>query len=578
MPAFFTSLRIRNTSPESIFEDYLHWILGLGRFESLRADRERTGISSSIHIDDLRTSSDHDVDGKTILSIRRSHGSTGSVGSSQSHDLALLRLSQPDHKSDLVTWKNLIRIQGEGDDTRIEHAIGRSNRGRLQLSPRFSVPHIIRDLLSTYAASGIEPSDLHARQIRCRDLEETDAFVQHVLLSSSRSIPIVLLSPQTRNEEILVDPDFVAKTLQGMATVTTLTSRECSQALTRALERVHLDPQYSCFDGGVRLYFPQISTRDAIYRHPLWTRAALLRISEESERRNQLISGLLAFRIASATLPSDLPRSIEAFDRAAQRRRIDEVTSAPMPDPATSMENFVEKATERVAFLKAEIGRANELIQLIEDDNQDKIKQLEDAGRRIEELEYEVQRERLKAETLERQIETKREIENARNASLLSEDVRSALAVVLRSSKDPTPEESLRLVAATWPDRLIVLESALKSAKKSSKFKYGRAATELLAKLATDYYDVIRQSGDVEAKKIFGKNEFSALESTPVRSRESAIRRRTFLYKGNPTLMLAHLKIGSKDSHTETLRIHFHWDPVEQRIVIGHCGPHLDFD
>jgi hypothetical protein len=42
--------------------------------------------------------------------------------------------------------------------------------------------------------------------------------------------------------------------------------------------------------------------------------------------------------------------------------------------------------------------------------------------------------------------------------------------------------------------------------------------------------------------------------------------------------MLAHLKIGAKPSATETLRIHFEWDPEARVIVIGYCGEHLDFD
>jgi hypothetical protein len=46
---------------------------------------------------------------------------------------------------------------------------------------------------------------------------------------------------------------------------------------------------------------------------------------------------------------------------------------------------------------------------------------------------------------------------------------------------------------------------------------------------------------------------------------------------GKQIEMLKHLRIGVKDSAAETLRIHFHWDAKDQRIVIGHCGKHLDF-
>jgi hypothetical protein len=40
--------------------------------------------------------------------------------------------------------------------------------------------------------------------------------------------------------------------------------------------------------------------------------------------------------------------------------------------------------------------------------------------------------------------------------------------------------------------------------------------------------------------------------------------------------MMKHLKIGVKDSVAETLRIHFEWDDGDRKIIIGHCGSHLD--
>lgn len=573
MPAFFTQLLIRNTPPDVIFEDYLQWILTLKAFDKGRPTLDGDRIASPIHIDDLRVSADHDVDGRSTLSIRRSRSPD---------DLALIKISQPDERSDLTRWKNFIRIRGEGNDTRVEHSVGRASQDpTASIHPMSSVPRIVRTLLSSYATRGIEPRDLHARQIRCEDAQETDAFIQHVLLPASRRIPIVMLSPQAKDEKIIVDQGLVARSLQGMATVAVLTSRACTQALTNALDRLDMPPQYGCFDGGVRIYFPKLSASDATHRHPLWTRTTLLRLSEEFEKRSELISRQLAFRIAQKTTPQDLLRSVETFDRAERRRKTAQISLAWIPDHATSVDSvepFIREASEKVTLLKAEIDHANELIDLLEDDNQDKVQKLEDATSRIDDLEYRIQQDRIKAEALEQQIEAKKNAEDARGAAMIPEDIRSALSLAMRSAMSPPPEASLRLAAAAWPDRIVVLDSALKSAKKSSKFKHGNVAMDLIARLATDYYDAIRKSGDVEAKKIFGKNEFASLESTPVRNRESATRRRTFLYKGTPTTMLAHLKIGGKDSSTETLRIHFHWDPVDQRIVIGHCGPHLDFD
>ena len=42
-------------------------------------------------------------------------------------------------------------------------------------------------------------------------------------------------------------------------------------------------------------------------------------------------------------------------------------------------------------------------------------------------------------------------------------------------------------------------------------------------------------------------------------------------------LMEKHLKYGVKDSLAETLRVHFEWLADEKKLVIGHCGKHLNF-
>ena len=83
--------------------------------------------------------------------------------------------------------------------------------------------------------------------------------------------------------------------------------------------------------------------------------------------------------------------------------------------------------------------------------------------------------------------------------------------------------------------------------------------------------------GDTQARRIFG-NAYAARESALVEANQRALKRRTLLYNGEEIPMMRHLKIGRKDSATETVRIHFHWDASARRIVIGHCGPHLDFN
>ena len=144
-------------------------------------------------------------------------------------------------------------------------------------------------------------------------------------------------------------------------------------------------------------------------------------------------------------------------------------------------------------------------------------------------------------------------------------------------SNKATPEDTIKMVEHFYPQNLTVLESAWKSAEKSSNFKECKQLLDLLVKLVTDYRDMlIDGKGDAQAKDVFGKN-FAAKESETVMKNQNARRLRTFPYRGENIEMVRHLKIGIKDSPAETIRVHFHWDVTHEKVVIGYCGPHLDF-
>jgi hypothetical protein len=136
--------------------------------------------------------------------------------------------------------------------------------------------------------------------------------------------------------------------------------------------------------------------------------------------------------------------------------------------------------------------------------------------------------------------------------------------------------EALSLVGALYPDRVIILESAMASAKESDKamFEYGPRAYELLSRLAGDYWQTLIDGGsDQQAKEVFGQNIYTAKEG---RLSANGLSLRTFSYRGKAMFMEKHLRYGIKDSAATTLRIHFEWIADEGKIVIGHCGKHLN--
>jgi len=134
--------------------------------------------------------------------------------------------------------------------------------------------------------------------------------------------------------------------------------------------------------------------------------------------------------------------------------------------------------------------------------------------------------------------------------------------------------DQLRAIQAIYSDAVHLLQSALNSAEDASDFEHPDILRDMLIKLATDFYQCLRQGrGTQEGVRIFGRNDFTTKESDNLSHKGRLAR--TFSYKGQSICMEQHLKIGVKDSEAHCLRVHFHWDSEAHKIVIGHCGKHL---
>lgn len=138
-----------------------------------------------------------------------------------------------------------------------------------------------------------------------------------------------------------------------------------------------------------------------------------------------------------------------------------------------------------------------------------------------------------------------------------------------------SPAEALGIAASLYPDRICVLESASASAAKADRhFRNGRRLLRLLLKLADDYYDLLEEKGDAEARKVFSNAEYAAKESDATSGGRLG-EMREFVYGGRKIRMSRHLRIGNAVDRTRTLRCYFAWVPEDGKLVIGYCGEHL---
>ncbi|SCX36014.1 hypothetical protein DSM25559_5280 [Agrobacterium rosae] len=168
-----------------------------------------------------------------------------------------------------------------------------------------------------------------------------------------------------------------------------------------------------------------------------------------------------------------------------------------------------------------------------------------------------------------------RTVEMSDDAAEVFAPFRDAMIGVLSGA--PTLEQGIRAIGSLYSDRVVVLDSAISAARESDRggFKYSQKAFGFFRKLAQDYWEALAGGkNDQQARAAFG-NAYAAKEAETLSKNGRDLR--TFRYRNEDVLMERHLKIGVKDSLSETLRIHFEWYPDEQKIVIGHCGRHLNF-
>jgi len=217
-------------------------------------------------------------------------------------------------------------------------------------------------------------------------------------------------------------------------------------------------------------------------------------------------------------------------------------------------ENFRVKPT--IAQIKEE---HSEVQERLEEQSLDLLTQLEDHQKEIAAL-------KAKNKLFEHQNQTLMSKSKEEDTA----DQLDTLALCKALAKEVKPDYILEICGNFFSDRLIVLETAVDSAKKINAKGVGGTIFEMIWNLVTAYRDQMLMPDMSDSPiDIFGANIFSTHESSSTMNSKRARRERTFPYNGNALLMEAHLKIGNN------YRMHFDWLKEERKIIIGHCGIHL---
>tara|TARA_R110002167_G_scaffold365962_1_gene592232 strand:- start:4081 stop:5697 length:1617 start_codon:yes stop_codon:yes gene_type:complete len=370
-----------------------------------------------------------------------------------------------------------------------------------------------------------------------------------------RRHPVVLVSCDSSGKPLL-NPRSLQEQLIGLAQVVVCDQFVDSWEMERALGR-----RYSAWGGAINVIFP-IRNRSVCPR-----RLLLVEHLEELKSNDKYLIGELLSIITHTTngyrkrlhfSPTDVRAKRQKDHREFLKQKYSELQQSG------DYEELLNEAFEQIDSYDSTIEALKDEHQQIVDSFEMEKMEIEDKN---ESLTEEIRSNSYTISELKRQLggaNSGEQLLNAELIQILSESL----------SHDPNPEQCLKLVEAIYPSRIVVLDSALASARDSISFRQGRKLIGLLFKLATEYIDVLSQGGDSKAKDIFGK-AYSANESETVEKNQELSKIRQFTYNGEDIYMFKHLRIGVADNITETIRVHFHWDSKKSTIAIGYCGPHL---
>lgn len=137
-----------------------------------------------------------------------------------------------------------------------------------------------------------------------------------------------------------------------------------------------------------------------------------------------------------------------------------------------------------------------------------------------------------------------------------------------------TPVDVLAFIQFVAGDRLVVLESAWRSAREASAFQYAGRMLDALKTMVFPYFESLKSGNPDAVAKDLLAGAYSAKESQSVGNSTKLRSLREFVYEGQVHYFERHLRIGNGGG-MEGMRLHFDIFNGE-KIVIAYAGPHLE--
>jgi hypothetical protein len=423
-----------------------------------------------------------------------------------------------------LRWRNEVTIGGLGTRNCIEHLVSVESTD-YQVSPAslpLGSPGVIRRLCTAHTVL-VGEMRLRAEPYAV-DIRNAEEFLT-LLESPLRRLPIIFVAPYASSQPNLVDSESLAQRIAGVAIVVRATDGDVTWKIADRLGRT-----LSCFDGGVRIYWPRFRTSDRPRFHPLFlgTRIDLQGPETVARAIERMIFGVACFRFVPSAEMKAVVRAVEEAGRANELESRKTVSGLDWEEYALELDGKLTESTTRLAELEAE--NAN-----------------------------------LKA-----------------NQNILFTSREFASSELQADEGEDTPPASVQEAVTRGSAKcrnLIVLPSAAEAARNCPFLRPAEVeeALEDLNDVAADWVEqrkIKGSGGDLYQHLVsrgWGKRCSMHISDT-TRTKYKA--NYSFEYKNEKQLFEPHITLGSGDPNS-CASIHFILDQDEGKIVIGHVGRHL---
>lgn len=499
-------------------------------------------------------------------------------------------------------WHTRIGLSTTADGTcivnaKVTHYIVPGYFGTPLPEPHANIPNFIKELIGLKAYQCCIGETVVRRDALALGRKTfTPEFTEN-LLSPDREIPLVLITSDREGKMPVKEVGRLTSALLGLANVYTLdmsvnanrkslngllSARGTCPGWATSSSRLRIFPPHTDLESPSSASASRFYSKEAMDKWPggqlaftdMLNRSFARGYAKTDDDVLEMADiDLLLQRIASERARAGI-RELRARIGKAKT-----VAALPLNADEASLkdaEKRFERMTREAREMNERLEEQEQLIELYEEENERVMRQ----NRALEERMRELESDKSQLETLRyRLVEAQgRADEKAAEAARLKDEAASLEKI----DHFPTSlVEELELAGRLWPDRIVVLPEAVRSA---AAYRYCDLDEEwrILRAVATVLWDIYFGDGDSsdideEFKRRTGFTH-TFRESGATNASPALVKLRRRSYKGSEIDITPHIKgSGRRDSSKlHPFRLHYHADAEGKKIVIGHCGEHLD--